>query len=259
MLIKITNSCGMVCKHCINDSKPGGSHMKFVDFQASIELAIKNNVQVIIIGGGEPTDHPGFYTFMDYLVENFKGVKIVVTHGYYLEEKPYDVATHKFQKYPDVLFQITNDKRYYPKSLSFQSEADVTGDFDNVKVFRELGGAIYPQGRALKYGKSLPQNPNVHQGTRCFNLRSISRSFLSNSLLDTIRELELRGKFCTPSISPDGFVGMGESNSCPPIGHVRTNVKELYENICTSQCNDCGMLNNLSQQHWDAIGFIPVE
>lgn len=233
--------------------------MKFEDFKDAIQLAKTVNAQVLIIGGGEPTDHPEFYTFMDYLVEHFAGVKIVATHGYYLEEKPYDVATYKFQKYPEILFQITNDKRYYPKSLSMQSEVDVTGDFENVKVFREIGGAIYPQGRALKYGKSLPHNPNVHTGTRCFNLRSISRSPFSNSLLDTIRHLELRGKFCTPSVSPDGFIGMGESNSCPPIGHVRTNVQELHNNICSSQCNDCGMLNGLSKQYWDAIGFKLIE
>jgi len=251
MLLRITDYCDQQCKHCLTSSSINGKHMSMPTLQKSLEFINKCQAKALIITGGEPTDHPQFDYILEYVSIVFQGLITVTTHGMYLSDR----ETHRwFKTYPDIMFQITNDDRYYPKPIDMDAVNEVTSKYKNVYFCDRIGGEVYPQGRAVKYMKITHQN-SLCKGTRCFNLRSISYHRDTTNMQQVIAMLEGAGKFCTPNIRPDGSIGMGESSECPPTSYVRDSPDELYARIRMSQCNDCQMLNKLSPLHWHAIGY----
>lgn len=253
MLIRITDHCTMACSHCFVNATPKGKHMCFSTFIKAVELANKLRVKVLIVSGGEPTDHPQYLEFMDYLAFNYTGIISVVSHGLFINDK--ERCEEVFGRNKDVQFQITNDKRWYPQKLCRTTARRLEQKYKNVGFVWKIGGELFPQGRARRHLKITEDNAKV-KGTRCFNLRSFVNSPAIDGVAAAIRELEQRGKFCTPSININGSIGMGESNECPETAYVTDSLDTISNSIKRSQCNDCGMLNKLSPAHHHAIGYL---
>lgn len=252
MILRITDQCSMGCSHCMIDSLPTSKHMDFATFIQGVNFAVRNGVRVIIVSGGEPTDHPQYVDMMNYLLLNFQGSVSVCTHGEWVKD-PALVAKY-MTPFKTVNFQIVNDPLYYPKSLDKEGLKRTLAAHPNAAYFDYISAPIYPQGRARSRLKVTEQT-TTSKGTRCFNLRSIANHDQFNSIGATIRQLENMGKVCQPSVNISGTISMGESNECPTEVHVTDNDDKIFQSVKCSQCNDCNMLDTVSPMHKAAIGY----
>lgn len=71
--LKITDHCGYGCKFCYQGSTPKGKHATDDQLKRAVKVLGDLQVMEVAIGGGEPTDHPGFL----YFTKQLKQAKIV--------------------------------------------------------------------------------------------------------------------------------------------------------------------------------------
>ena len=246
MMIHITEKCSMGCPHCMEDATPDGQHMPFSVFEKAVDFVIRNNIyHAIIITGGEPTENPEFPMLMGYLIatlakKNLRSIITVTTNGMWLLEDSENVKVAKtiVQGVNDieVFFQVSTDTRFYPKKL------DTTK-----RLWREPGfvlckdcvEAVYPQGRALSNNM-----PYKAIGSKCFNIRALSKQLPAPTLNSIVMELGRRGKFCTPAIRIDGSIGLGESRLCPACASIYDTEQDIIRKIQEFKCDGCKFLND---------------
>lgn len=242
MLLTITDKCTMGCSHCSENCTLLGEHMTMETFKDVFKFISAINPMVVIVTGGEPTLHPNFFEIMKTLIKRFGKERVCVTsNGLFYTNEDKTLNTKEFEKYMSlgVMFQITNDSRYYPTYVPFVNHPLIAYE-DKIRH-------IYPLGRAVtnnieSYGCNAP---------KCFNIRSIARSMVD--LVGTIRTLELKGKFCTPSIDINGNIKAGEFNACNSVGTVKDYQMTIYNNIKNLKCNNCKMEDKLSPLHLSVI------
>ena len=245
MLIKITEKCSVGCTHCMNNAMPNGKHMTLDVFKDSLNFLKENKLYFpqIVITGGEPTEHPEFVEFMEYLADFIKKNNIlafvtVTTNGFWIlnnQEKSKEIVSLFDNR--GFEFQVSTDKRYYPIKL------DTTK-----RIFRERGftlcdncvEALYPQGRALEL-----ENATYNAiASKCFNVRAISKQIPNCKLNNIVTLLASRGKFCTPHIKIDGGVGLGESDLCPKCCSIYDSMDVIMDKIKAFKCDGCKHLND---------------
>jgi len=254
MLIRITNKCTMGCSHCMIDaSSPDGEHMKMDVFKRALKFARASGSLGLLLSGGEPFEHPQLEEMVSLAKKNVT-VVIVATNGLFT----LDPGKLKMANRLDAFIQVTNDERYYPKRI------------DESKIKDMMIGK--PKGRR---GVSLEKDVRIMYGCKrskaagykstrispfCFNLRSITRRM---GFREAISMLEYSGKFCSPSINVDGTIVAGEADTCFPIGDVQDNQVSFYKKteavekaLKKMKCNLCGLVNNLDEEHANAIGEI---
>ncbi len=95
VILNLTTKCNLSCKHCFGDYV-GGKEFNFDQLKRIVDELVKNEVFYVNITGGEPTQHPFFKEFIDYLGE--KGVFFMLT------------TNGIFSK--DVLETITRNKKW---------------------------------------------------------------------------------------------------------------------------------------------------
>ena len=246
MLIHITEKCSMGCSHCMDDARADGKHMPLDIFEKAVDFVIRNNIyHGLVITGGEPTEHPEFPMFMGYLVaslakKNLQSIITVTTNGMWLLENEENAKAAKTMVQGahgvEVFFQVSTDTRFYPKKL------DTTK-----RLWREPGfvlckdcvEAVYPQGRALS--NNIPYKAI---GSKCFNVRALSKQLPAPTLNSILMELGRRGKFCTPAIRIDGSIGLGESRLCPACASIDDTEQEIMHKIQEFKCDKCRFLND---------------
>ena len=72
----------MNCPHCCFSCTTSGSDMSLEDFQLALKLTLCKH---LTIGGGEPTLHPLFWTYLDMALETGKTI-FVTTNGKRIED-----------------------------------------------------------------------------------------------------------------------------------------------------------------------------
>jgi hypothetical protein len=237
ILIRVTNCCRMGCSHCMIRATPDGEHMSLHTFAKCLEFAANTiNLPLLMLSGGEPTEHPQ----INELIDLAKSVGMSITllsNGMFLSEWEPEKRDELIDKVEFV--QVTNDPRFYPQSIP---------SFEHPKVFFEdTLRIVSPMGRAKDNG--LETN---RQAPLCFNLRSATRSL--GNIVSAIFHLRGLGKMCTPSVNVDGSIVAGESPSCYKIGTVENDELKLTQNLINMTCSNCGLVNNLSQEHKRIIG-----
>jgi len=236
MLIKITTRCSMGCSHCFDDALPDGDDMTLFIFGAALGWSRRvDPLPGVILGGGEPTEHPMVVDFIKLAAANNIAV-MVCSNGSWMEDKQ---RAALYLELP-CLWQITNDERYYPRKVKVI-------EHETVFYVPRIASEILPLGRSAgaTTGKQSPS---------CFNLRSIARHF--KSLPVAIMTLRQRCKMCTPCIGADGSIYPGESRLCASIGQVGDSDEAVLENLLNLNCNRCGLMDKLEKQHLKAIGLI---
>lgn len=69
MLLSITEKCRMGCSHCMDDARADcDKFMTKEMFEKAVDFNFKYD-KTIGITGGEPTEHPLFWEFMDIVVD----------------------------------------------------------------------------------------------------------------------------------------------------------------------------------------------
>ena len=255
MLIKITNACGMGCSHCMENSTPAGEHMTRDTFLAALglterleSLAWSRGVpRLLLLSGGEATEHPDVLWFLE--TARSRGYKVIlITNGMWLDD-PELRAQILRPDWPDLMVQVTNDPRFYPKAPKA-----VPTDDPRVVFVPQLT-VLVTLGR-LKRSR-LPASPPLRKGPTSFNVRSLTRSFRDVRealfMLRARAALGLSGH-CAPSISSDGAIVAGETSNCHPVGNVHSTAEEVTRAIVGMTCNKCGLVDNLTQEQKLAIG-----
>lgn len=245
MLLKITNKCTMGCNHCISDCKPDGIDMDIETFNQALKFLKSYRHTTINITGGEPMEHPNFWDIYMRIVNTFTtSVIIVTTNGEWIDNN-IDEFSNKYQKAagPFRYWQITRDRKYYPRQLSKGFIDKVKGICGDKIFIQEHIRYIYPKGRA--YENKIPYNM---QGPLCFNIRSISNNV--DNFYQLIGLLALNKKHCTPSIEPDGSINLGESGLCPQCSNIWKSDKEILEDIRNFKCIGCSELIDVATKKY---------
>jgi organic radical activating enzyme len=210
----------------MEDALPEGDRMSIETFLKARDFIERTyrSLKIVMISGGEPTEHPMLLDFIELL----KGWHVIVmSNGLFLSgDKDYVerlLATN-------ITLQVYNDSRYYPIRVEPKKHPKI--------VFGDKINLMSPFGRAVKNGfKSQRQSP------LCFNLRSSARTLKDFS--EAVLALRMSGKMCSPSIDVFGNVLAGESRFCHKIGTVESSEEELLENLLAMKCNNCGLENQL--------------
>jgi hypothetical protein len=255
VLIKITNYCSMGCSHCMEESTVAGQHMTRETFLAALELterleglAWSHGVpRMLLISGGEATEHPDIEWFLETaLAAGYR--RVLITNGMWLDD-PELRAKILRPDWTDLMVQVTNDPRFYPRAPK-----SVPTD-DSRVVFVPSLTLLVPLGR-MKLTR-LPPSPPVRKAPTSFNLRSLTRSLRDvREALFMLRARAAMGMSgnCSPSISSDGAIVAGETSNCFLIGDVHSTAEEITRALVGMQCNKCGLVDGLTQEQKLAIG-----
>lgn len=73
---------------------------------------------------------------------------------------------------------------------------------------------------------------------QCVNVRLLVKQRVLN-LEEMIDVLTMAGKFCTPSIAPDGSIKLGESALCPNCAHIDDSHADIITKIFNFDCTQC--------------------
>lgn len=279
MLLKITESCTMGCKHCLSDCVPDEStHMTDEVFDDSLDFILKSFERlighggIIIVSGGEPMEHPKFYELMHRMMNEFLENKIqfdmfippvivIATNGeiilkdidrFITEKKRLDFEYSLSCKYPArILWQITNIFGLYPREFKDNKSINKLKNLSGIFFEKETSnGWIYPQGRALQNGLEYKT-----KGPKCFNIRSMSKNMhVINSYDELMHVLTFSMMSCVPCIEYNGDIKVGESKLCPTCSNIYKSKDEIFEDIRNFSCRNCKeAFEALSPEHRRAI------
>jgi hypothetical protein len=256
MLIKTTLSCKMSCSHCMESATPSGEHMSMEMFMRALDFTERAECEatrigipmMVMLSGGECTDNPLIVEMASQVIKR-GWILSLLTHGLWLDNVELRNELLR-DDWPNVMVQVTNDDRYYPRKPP-KFEHPKVHYVDRLLVLSTIGRASRPT--------FDPKGLNPRIGPGSFNFRSMTHS--TGSVPLAIRLLRVRGcmgksGFCTPSVTHEGIVVAGESRFCYPIGTVDSSNEELTAAVLSmGSCNRCGQEANLPQTHKHAIGI----
>jgi len=247
LILRITNKCNMNCTHCFDNASPNGKHMDFDNFRDSLKFIPKTGAKMILLTGGEPSEHPQFIEIVELLKRKMERPEllIIASNGMFLHNKQYAKEILSL----GIMIQITNDKRFYPQGVPVI-------EHENLCYITEINH-LFPIGRAVTNNLCMDDMEIKITYPKCFNARSIIRSGHITSFQDLMEFYEFKlQKFCIPSIDINGGVHIGETDECFQIGTVRDNPKILFDNIKSlkiGDCNKCGLEDNISGKYRDVL------
>lgn len=245
MMIKITEHCSMGCSHCMNNATPNNKHMDFDTFKKAIDFQRKYGGPFVFITGGEPTEHPDFMSFIHYAGNVLYNCFITVTtNGVWLQNNEDKVIWLQNNFGDRIAFQVTSDKRFYPTQIDLSLPVF---KHKNVVVCEEIEH-IYPQGRAVDNNLEWES-----KCSKCFNIRAITSQVEVKDLRVIISMMVLKNKFCTPHISIDGHIKLGESDLCPNCSHINKTHNEIINDILNFRCNKCKIINDKLPENYKKL------
>lgn len=226
----------MWCTHCMNANTPNNVHMDFDTFKKAVEFQKKYGGIMMLLTGGEPTEHPEFKRFLEYAIENTMAYITIATNGTWMPQN-YDYICYLNDAYRHrLLWQVSADKRYYPYPVDLSLPVF---QVDNV-VCSDTIGPIYPMGRAKENGLGA-----FNKASKCFNIRAITRQVSPVCGLSHIIDMmNMRGYFCTPHIATDGTIKLGESDLCPSCSHIDKTEDVIKQDILNFRCHACDEVND---------------
>lgn len=233
MLIRVTMRCQMQCSHCLVDARPNGAHISLETFHQALEFSVRLGDPIILLSGGEPTEHPRIVELIREAQE-VAGQVVVITNGMWLHDP---IRTIELLA-TGANFQVTNDPRFYPHRLP---EAELE---------TEQVTYVYRVTTMTRLGRYRDESNRL--GPACFNLRSGVHAFGSFGMGVSWLRWEAR-KFCTPSIDIDGTIRAGESSQCFALGSIWSGMAELTEATLAHDCDRCGLHGRLPPEAREAI------
>lgn len=237
MKLTLTNSCRMGCTHCSDNCLPTGEHMQWREFEQAVNFIKESNVSTLVVSGGEPTDHPNYLEYMQYLISTIPCLSILVaSNGMFLDDTEYRA---KVLALDVVMYQITNDKEYYPMQVPVILHPKLAY-VDRIRQCQ-------PIGRAKENG--LTRGLELSKTTKCMNIRLACKQF--PDFTTATNHLIQRGRsVCDPSINTNGDIVAGEFTFCHKVGTVWESTSTLYKTLREmplDACNKCDGLKYMSE------------
>lgn len=241
MLLHLTEHCSLQCPHCMNECTPNNRHMELKVLSDVIKF-IKRNARILLIGGGEPTEHPKFFECVEMLV-NSGMILLLCTNGRFLKD---DNFTKELSRISNQLFgiQISVIEGLYPhreETLElYKQKSNIvtnTGLIDRITIIDKIT-VMDKIGRAAKKSFKFSYDLYKRQMPNCINPWLAGRQV--NSFKHIIMELEAHKTWCKPTITYDGRIVAGESISCVQVGTIYDKENEIYNNIRNGKpCMKC--------------------
>jgi organic radical activating enzyme len=242
MVLDITTRCKMGCKHCLNRCEEAGVDMTLGTFKRIADFLHDNKLRfrVVLIGGGEPTEHPQFFDVLDWVFERLstnaygdKTLFMLATNGTFVNRTDAKEFIDRLLGY-GLKIQITADPRFYDIELDktmldyVLKSGDATVE-TNVRLLAQMG-------RALDH--PMPEMPS-RMSPFCFNARSMSRrnGYDFTTILHNFENLMY--KWCSVCIDPLGAIRIAESLECPTIGTVFNSMQEIDRTLKEFDCTAC--------------------
>lgn len=249
MLFRITNHCSNGCPHCLNDCKPDDSHCTLETIHQFVKFFNSTTARTILIGGGEPTEHPRFFQYVNYICKNIgkESIVLIATNGSFLSNKRKRNAFISLTKKHKILSQISAIPNLYPNASETESYYNrFKYKFKHVE-FIATPTVIDKIGRAkgVNWDEKFP-HLFQRRAPSCINLFATAyhhstKSF--NEILDTLENSKLN--YCKPGIAPDGSIHAGESNECVKVGTIYDSLDTIFRNIKRQKpCHKCGIRND---------------
>jgi hypothetical protein len=217
----------------MEDAKSVGEHMSLETFRKTLVFIehIYSGRRIILVSGGEPTDHPQIQQILNELKD---WNAILLSNGLFWS----DTKTREMILAYNIPIQVYNDPKYYPLKVEPINHPRV--------LFADKINLLSPIGRARNLNE-----PAGRMSPLCFNLRSACKTLKDFS--KAVMLLRMKGKICSPSIDIHGNIVAGESRFCHKIGTIDSSFDELLQNTLHMSCNKCGLEDNLSSLYKNAI------
>ena len=253
MKVDITYKCSMGCTHCLSDCKPEGQEMSVETFQSVIGFHKKHNINAIILTGGEIFEHSEVKKIISMAAESFEYVALLTNGKILTQNEDLFSFVREIQRKRSkqrIKIQVTNDYRFYPQILdstqTYKLKKLGVNDID--RVF-----GLYPQGRALINHSDANW---LTIAPKCVNVRLLVKQGIKN-FSELLNMLNSAGKFCTPTIAPDGSIKLGESALCPDCAHINDEPDKIIEKIKKFNCRQCKIpLERLKNSNYAAYRLL---
>lgn len=223
MLLQITNCCRMACPHCLDDATPYAPHMTEDTCRNAVSFANNSGDMMLIVSGGEPTEHPRFFDLCRIVSQS--GIYFsICSNGMFMGDPKKEWMMEKVCKLKGFCGgQIyTNPKWYrlhrqtmarwnssHERWESYNLHLDTT----DIRGMKDIGRAkTCPE--ALKEAETSPFHNSCL--TSCVTLAQ------SPTSQDFFRLMFMQQRFCTHLIDYKGDVHMSESCLCPSCGNINT-------------------------------------
>ncbi len=244
MMIALTYRCNMGCTHCISDCKQNGIDMDKETLINALNFVNKYKIKVLVFSGGEPFEHPDIISLLDIIEEKLdKNIPIsFATNGRILADniEIYERTSELVKKNKKrIIIQVTDDDRFYPQKLNEKQRyrlEKIGAIIEGVPSYTsDRNKCLYPQGRALD---NFDESYYYTIAPKCVNIRLLIKQNINkiSSICDT---LFMRGKICTPVISPNGMIKIGESALCPEVASILDSEKDIINKISHFNCRQC--------------------
>lgn len=229
MLIQITNTCHMLCPHCMQRSDVTPMHMTMETVEQCVRHAEDAGVQAIMISGGEPTEHPQFKEIVKKFIKF--PIVAIISNGDWIEDVEKIKTMRWLLSHKNVSLQITNIKGLYPREVNIRKIRTL---FPKTAI-EQTGLYMMSLGRATEHPKFLEAALQHPYTTSCFS------SALTSAQLpykDALFNMQIRGKFCHPLVDYKGGMHWSESCICPTFAHI----SEPFEDIANKahEWRPCG-------------------
>lgn len=210
----------MGCPHCLQDSKPSDTFMSWETVQQTYAVARKIGCHVLIVSGGEPTEHPRFGDIIDVFAQDSDVVVMIASNGDWADDdEKFALVESLLDKHPNLFLQITSIEGIYPRRVNMGRLAALprTDCFTGKLEILALGRAATNKAFAEMAENSIGT-------TSCFSSALIAAQ---QPLCMAVGTMELMGKFCHPAVDFRGRMHWSESWLCPHFA----DVTEPWEDI----------------------------
>ena len=240
MLLHITNRCRMACPHCMDNADPNGPIMSIDTCQRAIAFAKDGGDRLLIVSGGEPTEHPQLYDICRLIAHarlNFS----ICTNGMFMGDPKKEWTFEKVTQLRGYCGSqlYTNPKWYrlhrqtlakYESNRPKYERWKVLLDTSEIRAMKDIGRARdNPQ--ALAEAESSPYHNSCLSACLTLAQTTTPKDFFDLMFMQT--------RFCTPLIDCAGNIHLSESWLCPSVGNVNT---DPFESIWLKmrQFRPCG-------------------
>ena len=244
MIINITQHCTLRCPHCMQNAGPERKEMMSKEmFILTLQFAKNICSRTVMISGGEPTSHPKFFDFLKLLVESDFSVVFVLSNGTFLKDHAF---TERFadlvSKRSGFCLQISSFKGLYAnydevhkpnlKALRLFGEkaivCDKPGDIQMKPLGRACSGKWHDEAKRVNGFPSCVNSSLILAQTK--NMKGIGIGVL----------LENYRRFCTPIVSWDGSIRLGESEQCKVVANISEPLSVINQKLCDFRpCGGC--------------------
>ena len=223
MLLQVCNRCRMACPHCLDNATPDGGLMDSRTAHAAVAFAVSSGVPLLIISGGEPSEHPKLLDLCRLVSDS--GLRFsLCTNGMWLGDQTLEYRMERIARLTGYCgsqvytnpkwyrFHVETVNRFNLQSARWQA-LGFNLDTTDIRAMLDIGRARdNPQ--ALEEARQSPYHNSCLAA--CVTLAQTATPSDFFSLMTA------QGRFCTPLIDWKGDMHMSESCLCPSCGNVNT-------------------------------------